>query len=188
MTTPLADAKKQINEQNQLAWELRNSQAQKALQISQTIYKESAKLGYELGKAASKQTSAYCENLLGGHAKALLDCEESQQIYKRLNHTEGLFNVHNILGQIYWEISDYPKAIGHIIQMVEFAEGTVKEVMAGVEDGFKIVRNGKSNIKTYLNDPSGEEAVVVRGITGDDHGQVFILAENEQTGGLRVAE
>lgn len=55
-----------------------------------------------------------------------------------------------------------------------------KILFLGVEDGFKIVRNSKSNVKTYLHDPTGQDAVIVRGISGDDHGQVFILAENEQ--------
>jgi len=55
-----------------------------------------------------------------------------------------------------------------------------KILFLGVEDGFKIVRNSQSNVKTYINAPSGENSVVVRGITGDSHGQTYILAENEQ--------
>lgn len=61
-----------------------------------------------------------------------------------------------------------------------YAEDFSRILFLGVEDGFKIVRNGKSNVKRYLHDPTGEKPVVVKGITGDDHGQVFILAENEQ--------
>lgn len=133
MTTRITDEEKRINDQNRLAWELRHSQTEKALNLSRSAYQLAIELNYDLGRAASKQTSAYCENLLGGHAKALLDCEESQQIYDQLDHVEGLFNINNILGQIYWELSDYPKALSYIIKMVEYArklQDSVKEADA----------------------------------------------------------
>lgn len=55
-----------------------------------------------------------------------------------------------------------------------------KILFLGVEDGFKIVRNSQGNVKTYIKGPSHEKGVVVKGITGDSHGQTYILAENEQ--------
>ena len=122
MTTQLSNEENKINEQNRLAWELRNSQTKKALKLSQSTYQLAIESNYDIGRADSKRTSAYCENLLGGHAKALLDCEESQRIYVQLDDAEGLFDINNILGQIYWELSDYPKALGHIINMVEYAQ------------------------------------------------------------------
>lgn len=79
------------------------------------------------------------------------------------------------------DVQDYSHLLtyeGHIT--AAYGQEFSKILFFGVEGGLKIVRNGKSNIKTYLNDPTGEDAVIVRGITGDNHGQVFILAENEQ--------
>lgn len=79
------------------------------------------------------------------------------------------------------DVQDFSHLLAYDNQITAaYGEEFSKILFLGVKDGFKIVRNGKSNVKRYLHDPSGKDAVVVRGITGDDHGQVYILAENEQ--------
>ncbi|MFK7804409.1 MAG: tetratricopeptide repeat protein [Anaerolineae bacterium] len=112
---------KNVDEQNHKAWELRNSQTEQALKMSQEAYLWACNLDYKLGQAESKRTSAYCQNLLGGHEAALLECTQCRSIYESINHLEGLFAINNILGQIYWELSDYPKSLSHIVDMVEYA-------------------------------------------------------------------
>ena len=111
-----------IDEQNELAWSMRNSQTKDALRLSRTILERAVELKYELGQASSLRTSAYCNNLMGEHAAALNDCEQSFRLYESLQDNLGLFEITNVFGQIYWELGDYPTALSYVVEMVEHAQ------------------------------------------------------------------
>lgn len=168
------DPMKHIDEKNAQAWETRNSQTVGALEVSREAHKVAVEFDYELGKAASLRTSAYCQNLLGDHMAALLDGSESKRIYETLDHTMGLFEITNVLGQIYWELSDYPAALSHIVQMVDYArtmEDTTREADA---------LNNLAMVYARLNEfPKALEQLAqslpLLRETGDSRGEFFAL-------------
>lgn len=82
------------------------------------------------------------------------------------------------LGQIlnFSHLLDDPKVITCL-----YSEDFFKTIFFGTNDGFKVVRNNRFRIKTYLNQESQEvnNNTVLKGITGDDHGYVYLAAESQ---------
>ncbi|PHN06465.1 ligand-binding sensor domain-containing protein [Flavilitoribacter nigricans] len=81
------------------------------------------------------------------------------------------------IGQIlnFSHLLDDPKIITCL-----FSEDFFKTIFLGTKDGFKVVRNNRFRIKTYLNQESQEvnNNIVLKGITGDDD-YVYLAAESQ---------
>lgn len=79
-----------------------------------------------------------------------------------------LFNFSHLL--------DNPKIITCL-----YSDDFFKTIFLGTTDGFKVVRNNRFRIKTYLNQESQEvnNNIVLKGITGDDNGYVYLAAESQ---------
>ncbi|MCB0631499.1 MAG: two-component regulator propeller domain-containing protein [Saprospiraceae bacterium] len=62
-----------------------------------------------------------------------------------------------------------------------FSEDFFKTIFLGTDDGFRVVRNNRFRIKTYLTQDSeiASENVIIKGITGDDNGYVYLAAESD---------
>lgn len=61
-----------------------------------------------------------------------------------------------------------------------FSDDFFKTIFLGTYNGFKVVRNNRFRIKTYLNQESEEvnNNIILKGITGDDNGYVYLAAES----------
>lgn len=60
-----------------------------------------------------------------------------------------------------------------------FGQDFSKTIFLGVKEGFKIIRNSQSDVKTFLTQDLAGNKTLMRGITGDGYGQVYLLAEND---------
>ena len=82
------------------------------------------------------------------------------------------------LGQLlnFSHLLDDPKVITCL-----YSEDFFKTIFLGTNDGFKVVRNNRFRIKTYLNQESQEvnNNIVLKGIAGDDNGYVYLAAESQ---------
>lgn len=62
-----------------------------------------------------------------------------------------------------------------------YSEDFFKTIFLGTDDGFRVVRNNRFRIKTYLAQDNSEagRSVIIKGITGDDIGYVYWAAERD---------
>ncbi|MEM9776125.1 MAG: ATP-binding protein [Chloroflexota bacterium] len=114
-------SKEYIDQQNKLADQICGSQTEKALEISLATEILAKKIYYKTGEAFSLKITAFCQHLTGDNSSALVNAKRSFEIYQELNIALEMYEVAKLLGRIYWQVGDYPKALQCTINTVDYA-------------------------------------------------------------------
>jgi diguanylate cyclase (GGDEF)-like protein len=96
---------------NELAWEIRNSDARRALLLSQQAAEISQSLSYRRGLAASLSHLGAFHQLQANNQTALSKCFEALRIFEELQDEQGLAATLNTVGNVYHSLGDYSNAL-----------------------------------------------------------------------------
>ena len=120
--TAATDIPVKIDVMNDLAWEIRNVNVARALEISQNAYELACANDYIKGKAYSLRNLSRCHSINSNYEVALLQGLESVELFKSLNDLKGLAHSVNVLSQIEWELGDYSEALAYTLQFLKLAQ------------------------------------------------------------------
>lgn len=101
----------QIDRLNEQAWELRRTDAKRALALSRAAHALAASLGYRRGEAYSLLTKGFAEMRLSDFPAALSSAQQARALFELLDDDEGTLRTLNTLGIIYGETSDFAAAL-----------------------------------------------------------------------------
>ncbi|MGB0388085.1 MAG: tetratricopeptide repeat protein [Ardenticatenaceae bacterium] len=114
--------REKIDVMNDLAWEIRNVNVARALEMSQRAYELATVNDYVKGQAYSLRNLSRCHNINSNYDVALLHGLESAELFKLIEDLNGLAHCYNILSQIEWELGDYSQALAYTLQFLELAQ------------------------------------------------------------------
>lgn len=97
-----------------------------ALKYAILSRRSSEQLSYESGKAKSLAVSGAVYKFKGDHQAALNDLKESELIYTKLHDYEGLGRIHNHMGGVYEDMSDFKKGLDHHLLSIDYYEKSGK--------------------------------------------------------------
>jgi diguanylate cyclase (GGDEF)-like protein len=110
-TGEFADAFEKIDIINDLAWELRSSDAPRALEMSAQSYQLSEACFYVKGMAVSLRNQGFCQLQLSNHQLALKKSEEALHLFDEMHDPPGQAFALNTIGNAYHASGDYRKAL-----------------------------------------------------------------------------
>ncbi len=118
----MIDVRKKIDEMNELAWNIRNDDIGRTLEISQEAYDLACQDNYVRGMAYSLRNLSRAHSLNSNYEVALLNGLESTAFFESIQDFKGQAESVNILSQIEWELGDYSKALAYTLQFLSLAQ------------------------------------------------------------------
>ena len=136
----------QVDVLNQEAWELRRSDAEQALKLSQDAYALATSEGYQEGQAYSLLTQGFACLRLSNLKTALEKTKEAFELLGALSDKEGQRKALNTLGIIYGQAGDLTEALKTFLVTQELC------AELGDERGEADALNNIGLVYTYLGD------------------------------------
>lgn len=96
---------------NQLSWEYRHVNMQKALYYGARANQLSQDLSYSVGMAYSYKNCGTIYSIYGNHAQAYIFFKKSLIQFSELNNRTQIGNLRNLFGLMYWEMGKYENAL-----------------------------------------------------------------------------
>jgi signal transduction histidine kinase/DNA-binding NarL/FixJ family response regulator len=168
------DVRRKIETMNDLAWEIRNSDVARALEISQRAYNLAKSNHYQKGIAYSLRNLSRCHSINSNYEAALLHGLESVALFESIEELNGLAQSFNVISQIQWELGDYSEALAYTLQYLKLAQeigNRAFEAEAFNNSAMVYVRlNQYPNALQMLN-----QALTIFKEIDDQRGQAFAL-------------
>jgi serine phosphatase RsbU (regulator of sigma subunit) len=101
----------QVKTLNALAWELKTRDPDAALGFCKNALRTGVRLMWKNGMAASYHTISYIYRLQGRFVEAIENGQKAYVLYLQTGNKKGLSRVLSNNGNIYYGLSDYPKAL-----------------------------------------------------------------------------
>ena len=125
MFQPHTNTSQQINtirvdELNEEAFRIRNSDTKRALELCKTAQDLSAQLGYETGKASALSTEGFCYIQLTEYERGHEKLFGALEIFEHLNQQPGIAQVHYNLGVLYFRLGNYSNALDSVNKAFDF--------------------------------------------------------------------
>jgi signal transduction histidine kinase/predicted negative regulator of RcsB-dependent stress response len=121
------NTQEQIDILNQLAWELRLNNLERAIETAERA-RGLATSGnfpdqpYLTGLANSLHILSRCQSVLGNYAQAVTLGLEALEIYEDINDLKGQGYAYNALGMIYLHMGNYPEALTTLLESLDVFE------------------------------------------------------------------
>ena len=121
------DARQKIDAMNALAWEIRESQTQKAENLSQDALELARNGGknsdaYQKGIADSLRNLAVIGQRLSNYQIALTSAQEALELYQSLGIPDGEAEALRIIGTVIYHLGNYPDGLDYCLQSVTINE------------------------------------------------------------------
>jgi len=100
-----------VNTLNELSWEYRHTNTQKALHFGKRAVQLSQKIPYAKGLAYAYKNLGTVYSIRGEYPKASGYLKESLQQFSELNNRSEVGNIYNLYGLMYWETGKYDSAL-----------------------------------------------------------------------------
>lgn len=109
---------------NRLAMELHHSDPTEARELSKQALAIAAREGDKRGQAESYRVIGNCWNVAGNYARAKINFERSERLFRHVADPEGLSAALRGLGLTLYFTGDYPPALQRLQESLELAEQT----------------------------------------------------------------
>jgi diguanylate cyclase (GGDEF)-like protein len=106
-----ADSFEKVDVLNDLAWELRNHDPTRALDLSTQSYQLSEACLYVKGMAVSLRNQGFCNLQLSNHQLALSKSQEALRLFEEMHDPPGQASALNGLGNAHHALGDYVNAL-----------------------------------------------------------------------------
>ncbi len=120
----IALLKASIDQLNQQAWEVRVTDSNRSLVLSNEALNLATTIDYTKGKAEGLRTKGFCHLRLSKNKEAQALLEESLQLYKALNDAAGIGYIYTGLGIIQRNMGDYKASLEFLNQSSELITQT----------------------------------------------------------------
>ncbi len=125
--TTSEDLHREIDDLNELAWALRDTDLQRAQSMAENARALSRSLGsssvsYDLGLAESLRSLGYLDFRLGNYPRSFSQSLEARQLFESLEHLEGLSDALDIIASVYAGIGNLPDALAATYKQLDAAE------------------------------------------------------------------
>lgn len=117
---------------NRTAFEIRNTETERAINLSKEAQKISTEINYREGLATALNNEGFCYVQITDYGLALEKCLEALRIFSEIKNEKGVALTHYNLGITYMRLGDYTVALNHISQSMEYHQK--------VNDQFEIAR------------------------------------------------
>ena len=117
--TDITSLKSKIDQLNQEAFEVRVTDSNRSLVLSEDALSLSKKIDYTKGKAEGLRTSAFCLMRLSKNVEAKARCEESLKLFTSLNDLAGEGYIYAGLGIIERNLGDYKTSLELLYKSLE---------------------------------------------------------------------
>jgi serine phosphatase RsbU (regulator of sigma subunit) len=107
---------------NEEAWSIRNSNTERALELSLEAYGISVKLNFNYGTAYSLRNLAVCNQLLSNHQTSLKYCFEAVPLFEMLKEDKGMASVYSCIGTDYFLLNDYQNSLLYHLKALKLRE------------------------------------------------------------------
>jgi len=105
---------------NQLTFDIRNSDTQRAITLSKESQKISAEINYPEGKAAALANEGFCYVQIANYELALEKLFEALPVFEGLKNEKGIANIQYNLTLVYFRLSDFSKGLDSITKAIGY--------------------------------------------------------------------
>lgn len=126
------DERQRIDLLVEMALEVRNLDAERALEMSEEIIQRSLKAGYRLGEGRGLNMKGWCNWQLGDYDEGLEVLRQANSIAKELKNRPLLARVYNNLGYIYRDRGELANALNYFERALAINEKLGDEVAQSV--------------------------------------------------------
>lgn len=116
------DSIEKVDLLNEYAWELKDINPQRSVELSNAAHALAKKFGYERGAVNSLYHRAVCKYLLSDYEEALSELFYVLSAYQNLGDKLRQGQVLNWIGNIYYRLGDYPSAIHYYLKSLKLKE------------------------------------------------------------------
>ncbi len=120
----LADGMEKVDSINQLAFEVRNTDTQRAILLSDEAQKLSSEINYPAGNAAALSNEAFCYVQITNYELALEKLFEALKVFEELKNEKGIAGVHYNLCLVYFRFSDFKNGMDSITRALHYYQKT----------------------------------------------------------------
>ncbi|HYN84621.1 MAG TPA: diguanylate cyclase [Pyrinomonadaceae bacterium] len=139
-------AEARVDALNQLAWELKYSDARRAHATSRRARELAETFSYESGLAYALRTSGGCNYLLANYAEGLDEAAAALAIFERLGDEAGRAHALTVAGNIHERLGDHARALGCHQQSFQIRENS------GDREGASVSLNNLGNVYTSFGE------------------------------------
>ena len=118
--TPLSEA--QVNELNQLAWDLRVTDSNQSFTFSRKAIILAQQIQYQQGLAEGLRTLGFCHIRLSRYTEAEAILRQSLSLFEELNHERGLSDVYEYFGIIHRSQGNYAASLDALFKSLQFRQ------------------------------------------------------------------
>ena len=122
-----ADILRRVALLNDLAWALSDTEMQRAYALSETAFvlassPHDGTSPDQAGMAYSLRTQGYINQRLGDYPKGMGQLLQARGIFESLRIDDGLADVFDGIGGIYYQIGDFPEALNYMYKQLDVAQ------------------------------------------------------------------
>ncbi|MFN8475140.1 MAG: tetratricopeptide repeat protein [Anaerolineae bacterium] len=122
-----ADVRRQIDLLNDLAWELSDTDLNRARALGETACQFAQSYGdggrpYERGMAYGLRTQGYVNQRLGDYGAGLSQLLRAQTLFEALSVGDGLADVFDGIAGIYYHIGDFAESLSYMHRQLDLAQ------------------------------------------------------------------
>ena len=118
--TPLSEA--QVNELNQLAWDLRVTDSNQSFTFSRKAIILAQQIQYQQGLAEGLRTLGFCHIRLSRYTEAEAILRQSLSLFEELHHERGLSDVYEYFGIIHRSQGNYAASLDALFKSLQFRQ------------------------------------------------------------------
>ncbi|MBI4946578.1 MAG: SpoIIE family protein phosphatase [Bacteroidetes bacterium] len=115
-----SETREKVDAMNQRAFEIRNSDTQQAIALSQEAQKLSMEINYPEGKATALANEGFCYVQITNYELALEKLFEALPIFEGLKNEKGIANTQYNLTLVYFRLSDFSKGLDNITKAISY--------------------------------------------------------------------
>ncbi len=165
---------------NDYAWEVKDINPQRSIDLSNAAHAMAKKLGYEKGAVRSLYYHAVCKHLISDYEDALRELLYVLSAYQNLDDKISQGHVLNWIGNVHYRLGDYPNAINYYLKSLKLKEET------GDKLGEAYSYNDLGRVQARLNDAPKAFAYLFKSLAlkeelGNLQGQAYTLNELGET-------
>lgn len=116
-----------IDEMNEQAWNLKDSDPRQALKLSEETYKRATtepfgEHPYQFGVAFSLRNLGYLHLRQSNYDQALIYSFQSLNLFKKLETSKEQAGILSTIGSVYWRLANYPEALAYQLEALKIFE------------------------------------------------------------------
>jgi adenylate cyclase len=165
----------EIDKCNETAWELRNDDTKRALDLSLEALRLAQEEVYPKGMALAYRNIGVCQYLLSNYDAALSDSINALELLEQLQDEIGKATALNTIGNVYQSLGDYPNALDYHTRSLKVRQN------AGDLQGESISLTNIGNVYQKLGDFKNaleyyQQSLIIKKQTHDKQGEGILLA------------